>query len=64
MTLLKVVSERKDENGVPYLDLYLAWKHDNKAHLVRVRPAFRVDYKRLVSQATECETVENFEKYL
>ena len=64
MTLLKVVSERKDENGKPFLDLYLGWSHDGHAYLVRVRPAFNVDYKRLVAQAVECEDIDNFMKYV
>ena len=64
MTLLKVVSERKDSNGAPYTDLYVAWSYQGKSYLVRVRPAFSCDFKKLVSHAVECESVENFQKYL
>lgn len=34
-----------------YQDLFLTWKYGNKTYTVRVRPCFRTDYKKLLSQA-------------
>lgn len=65
MVLLKVVSERKDKEGRPYLDLYLGWSDENgKCYIARVRPVFGCDTRRLHNLATECESIENFQKYI
>jgi len=64
MTLLKVVSERKDKNGNAFIDLYLAWKHQEKYFAVRVKSCFPCDTSKLFAEAVECESLDNFQKYV
>lgn len=53
MKLVQKVSDRKDNNGNPFTDLFLVWEHDNKEYSVRVRPCFSRDYKLLLSEAAK-----------
>lgn len=64
IVLLQCESERTDESGKPYRDLYLGWVYDNKRYLVRVRPCFATDFPKLVAKAIDCESADNLEKYL
>lgn len=62
--LFKCTSERTDEKGRNYNDLFVAYEHNNKSYLVRVRPCFKSDLKLLLASATEIETEDNYKKYM
>lgn len=64
MKLFKQDSERLNNKGEAYIDLYLAWTYENKTYLVRVFPSFHKDYKLLASTAFRVPKGEAIEKYL
>lgn len=65
MTLLKTVSERLDNHGVPFIDLYLGWKTENgEFHFARIRPQFYRDNYFLLLNAVEVPKGEKLEDYL
>lgn len=64
MTLLKQTSERLDDKGKPFIDLYLGWSHEGKVYLVRVRPQFCKDCKLTYATAREVPVGESLDKYV
>lgn len=64
MTLLRVVSERTDKHGKPFLDFYLAWRYEGKVYSVRVRPQFFSNQSMLHAIAIEVPQGETLEKYV
>ena len=65
MTLLKTVSERLDNKGVPFTDFYLGWvDKDGSRHLVRVRPQFWRCNSLLEANAVNVPQGEALEKYI
>jgi len=62
MVLLKKQSER--EGFEEYTDLFLAWQHDKKNYVVRIRPVFGCHMKTLMANAIEVLPGDTFAKYM
>lgn len=62
MELVKVVSEKLDATGRPYLDYYLV-DAEHKVYF-RVRPAFHTDYHYFVKCCSRGFTGGEFKEYV
>lgn len=62
--LFKCSSDRTNEKGQKYTDLFVAYETDKKSYLVRVRPCFATDLKLLMASATDIEVEDNYLKYM
>lgn len=48
------LSKRKARQGYEqFYDIFLEWEHNGKFYKVRVLPAFKTDYRKLLAHATE-----------
>lgn len=64
MTLLKQKSDRLDNRGIPFIDVYLGWRYEGHVYLLRVKPHFGRDYALMFSHALEVPYGETLEKYV
>lgn len=51
MHLWKKTSERVNEKGSHWVDLYLTWEYNGKTFCVRIKPQFLKDYGFLLAHA-------------
>lgn len=64
MTLLRRVSERKDNKGKNYEDVYLCWRKEGRFCFVLIKPQFVSEYGYLKSVAVYVPKGESLEKYV
>lgn len=64
MKLFKQESDRLNDKGKPFDDLFLGWVYDGKTYVVKVQPRFACDYSLLFSVAEELPKGEIVAKYL
>lgn len=54
LRVVSKVSERLDQKGKPFTDLYLVWTYNEKEYQVRIRPQFYTDFAKLFA-LTQCK---------
>jgi len=62
LSLFKCISDKTDEKGNKYTDLYLGQVYESKLYLVRVKPCFTSDYKIMIAMAKPLDNIEDASK--